>query len=163
MGKRSLFTRVTYTVLTLSMVHILTAQIGGRYAFESLNLPNSARLTALGGSVLGVADDDVALAAANPASLDSAAHRSISLNHNFHFADIGHGYGGYGHYISRWGIMTHAAFMYLDFGDFILADDFGTIQGDFSGRETALMVGASKVINEKISVGSNINGAFAAY
>ena len=43
-----------------------TAQIGGESTFEFINMPNSARIAALGGEYLAIYDDDITLSLANP-------------------------------------------------------------------------------------------------
>lgn len=139
----------------------LPAQIGGTYTYEWLGSPASARLTALGGSLITVADDDLALGATNPALLNIKTDHQISLNHNFSFAGVGNGYIGYGHSIdSTFNIHIGAA--YAQYGDFVLADELGNNQGTFSGSEGALILGASKRLNERITVGANVKTVFGS-
>ncbi len=47
-------------VLIFSSVR-LTGQIGGKGTYQFLNLPNSARIAALGGNFLTINDDDIGL------------------------------------------------------------------------------------------------------
>lgn len=128
------------------------AQIGGTYAFEWLQSPLNARLTALGGSQITVKDNDLALAAANPSLLNANTHRQISVNHSFTFADIGTGFLGYGHSIDS---ITYAyiGIGYATYGDFIGADAIGNETAIFSGSEVALQVGVGRQMNERISLG----------
>jgi len=149
-------------VLILAVVTTqLTAQIGGTYTYEWLGSPQSARLTALGGSVITVQDDDLALGATNPALLSSQTHRSISINHNFSFAGVGQGYIGYGHMIDST-LNIHIGTAYARYGEFTLSDELGTNLGTFSGSEAALLVGASKKLNERITVGATAKGIFGS-
>jgi len=139
------------------------AQLGGQHIYEFLSLPSSGRVTALGGSVISVLDDDIALANHNPASLNSEMHNRINFSHNIHFADISNGYVAYGRHIEKWGITTHAAMNYIDYGEFIAADDRDIVSGTFDAGETAFVLGASKRMNERIILGANVKAVFSNF
>lgn len=147
-----------YLILILLFAHTIetTAQSGGDYVFEFLNLTHSARSTALGGGMVSVVDSDVALAYANPASLNAQMNRQISFNQNFHLAGIRHGFFSYGHHLDKYDITTHIGVNYINYGSFTRADEFGTRQGEFDAASTAITLGAGKKINEKFSIGANI-------
>ena len=57
-------------ILTLSL--FAQVPIGGKNVYEFLNLSPSARVTALGGNLITVKDDDVALAFQNPSALNAS-------------------------------------------------------------------------------------------
>ena len=147
-------------LLLTSQTFVLYGQIGGRYTYEFLGNPQSARLTALGGSLITISDSDISLAAANPALLSDTSHNQISINHNFAFADISNGYIGYARSVDQLGINAHIGVSYVSFGEFTGADELGNENGTFSGGETAITVGASKQLNERIRVGANLKGVF---
>lgn len=153
----------TYIILLILLTQQLTGQIGGRYVYEFLGLPSSSRVSALGGSLISVIDDDVSLALSNPASVSDSMHNSISFSHNFHFAGISNGHLAYGRALPKYGINTHFGMSYISYGDFVLADIYGNNIGTFSGRENAITIGASKKLNEKIVVGANLKGVFGKY
>lgn len=148
---------------TILSVHTAEAQLGGQHIYEFLSLPSSGRVTALGGNVISILDDDIALANHNPASLNSLMHNRINFSHNFHFADISNGYVSYGRHLSKWGITTHAAINYMDYGEFIAADDRDVINGTFTAGETAIVLGAAKQVNERIRLGANIKTVFSNF
>jgi len=139
-----------------------SAQIGGKDAYEFLALPGSARITALGGTLPSVMDEDITLALGNPASLNEKMHNRLSFSHNFHFADIQNGYVAFGRRLSGSGINIHGGVQYISYGDFILADELGNQNGNFSARETAFVLGASKKVAERISAGINVKGVFSS-
>jgi Uncharacterised protein family (UPF0164) len=134
---------------------------GGKDAYEFLNLPTSARLTGLGGHLISVIDDDVSLALANPATLSEKTHNRLSFAHNFHFADINNGSVSYGRRLAKWGLNTHLGIQYINYGDFVRSNEFGNTDGTFSARETAIVIGASKRIADRISVGANFKNVFS--
>lgn len=156
-------TLFNFLFLFFLVLEICTAQIGGRHAFVSSSLPTNARVTALGGALISIKDNDVALAQMNPALADSIMHNQISLNHNFHFAGISHGNLALGRYIPRWGMLTHFALQYVNYGSFDATDQFGNVNGDFSANEIAFVVGTAKQLNERIRVGANLKFLTAAY
>ncbi len=145
----------------LMYVSTLSAQIGGRHAYEFLNLPASARITALGGHLISVQDEDVTLALSNPASLNDKMHNRISFSHNFHFAGISNGYVSYGRKLNSLGINAHFGIQYISYGDFVAADVLGTQSGTFSAGETAFVLGASRKVAERITFGANLKGVFS--
>lgn len=134
------------------------SQIGSRYTYEFTALPTSARETGLGGHLITMADDDVALAATNPALLSDSTNQALSFSHQFHFADIGSGFFGYGFDLDRWGMNGYIGLRYVDYGDFDRADIFGNRDGQFSGSETAIQVGVSRRLNERMTVGLTVRG-----
>lgn len=134
----------------------LLAQIGGKYSFEFLSLTQSARSTALNGGIIATKDSDVALAYANPALLNSQMHNQVTINHNFHFADISHGFVNYGRHMEKWGIDLHGGINYINYGEFTRADEFGNQEGTFDASEVALTLGAARKVNERMMVGLNM-------
>lgn len=140
----------------LSTYSAAYAQVGGDNVYEFLNFSPSARVTALGGSVIAVQDDDANLAYFNPAALNKAMHGQMAFNHNIHLAGINHGYASYAHYREKWDLTVHGGVQYISYGKFDLADEVGTINGTFKAAEYALTLGAAKALTENYSVGANL-------
>ena len=122
----------------------LQAQIGGKHHYEFLNLPNSARITALGGYLNTVKDDDVTLALTNPAALNETMGGAIAFHHNFYLSDIQNGYVAYGHHLENSGYTLHAGVRYISYGDFMETNDIGDVTGSFDANETAVVAGVGK-------------------
>jgi hypothetical protein len=134
----------------------LSAQIGGRHAFESSSLALNARLTALGGHLISVKDSDVSLAIGNPALSNQSMHNQLSVNHNFHFAGISHGNVSYSRSLDSLGLNAHFGLSYVNYGKFNAADAVGDINGEFKAGELALIAGVAKQLNERIRAGVNL-------
>lgn len=134
----------------------LWSQVGGDNVYEFLQLPSSARSTALGANLIYLSDSDVSLALENPAALHPSAHRQISFNHNFHLSTINNGYASFGYHVKKWETTFHAGVQYTNYGDFKLADEFGVVNGDFTAKENAIVLGGSHQLYEKLSLGANI-------
>ena len=155
-GKRNKMQKTLLLFLLCLSANITTAQVGGLHIYEFLNLPASSRVTALGGSLITVYDDDVNLAYHNPAVTNKEMHKALSFSNNFFLSDINHGYFGYGHHLNKLDVSLHGGVQYIDYGTFDRTDITGTSDGTFSAGEYAFTVGAAKELYEKLSVGANV-------
>ena len=150
-------TKTLLLPLFLGLSNLLNAQVvGGNNVYEFLNLSPSARITALGGNLITVRDDDVNLAFANPASLNPEMHQQLAFNHNFQVADIGGGYAAYGHFVKKWNTTLHGGIQYLSYGKFDATDETGQVTGEFKAAEYAITLGAGRELYERVSVGANL-------
>lgn len=142
----------------------VTAQVnGGLHAFESFALPQTARITSLGGGLISIMDSDVALASQNPALINDQMHRQLSINHNFIFAGISSSYLAYGHQLKKSKLNLHFALQSNSYGEFQLTDNIGNIQGKFKASDLGFIVGSAKQINERIRLGVNLKFAAGSY
>jgi hypothetical protein len=145
------------------MSSLAVGQSTGKYTYQFLSLPQSARITGLGGTLIAVKDDDVNLVIANPSLLNEKHDQSIAINHNFHFAGVSNGHVAYAKTLPKWGVNMHIGMTYISYGDFKLADEYDNVLGSFKASEKAIALGLSKQLNERISVGANLKGVFANY
>ena len=156
--------RILLPLILLCFNLSITAQIESKYAYSFLTMPQSARVTGLGGLLPTVMDDDISLALSNPASLNDKMHNQLSFSHNFHFADIQNGYAAYGRKLEKLNINTHIGIQYINYGDFDYADITGHQDGTtFKAGETAFILGASKKIAGRFTAGMNLKGAFSHF
>lgn len=149
-----------------TLVHLSGQPVGGDNIYEFLNSAPSARITALGGNLITVKDDDVNLAFQNPAALNPSMHHGLAFNFNNRLADIKNGYFAFGQYIQKWDMTFHGGIHYINYGEFIKTDEIGESQGTFDAAEQAFTVGAGKQLYERLSVGANlkfINSRFETY
>lgn len=131
-------------------------QTGGVGTYKFLELPNSARVAALGGNLISISDGDLNFSFHNPALLDSTIHNHIALNYVNYFALIKFGYAAYSHHFSRIGTFS-AGIHYIDYGDFMRADEYGFRNGTFDAREYAINLIYSRcVVDSMLQVGINI-------
>ncbi len=153
---------ISFSLLFLSFLS--QAQIGGLHIYEFANLPASSRVTALGGTLITVKDDDVALALQNPAVTSDSMHQQLAFNYNYHFSGIRNGNVNYGHSLDRWGVDVHAGIQFINYGSFDLTDVIGnTPLGSFEANEIAFVVGGAKQLNERIRVGVNLKPVFSRF
>jgi len=134
-----------------------TAQItGGQHVFQFMTLSPSARVTALGGMLITVRDDDVALAAANPAALNPLMDGQIAFNHNFFLSDIEHGYAAYSTHLPKLGFTVHGGLQYMKYGDIPMTDELGNQIGQVRAGETAFTLGGARQLGPRLSIGLNL-------
>ncbi|MEQ1744250.1 MAG: type IX secretion system protein PorQ [Saprospiraceae bacterium] len=156
------FNRLTCLVLALFFLLPMysVAQItGGQHVFQFLSLSPSARVTGLGGMQITVRDDDVALAATNPAALNPLMDGQMAFNHNFFLADIEHGYAAYATNLPKIGFTVHGGLQYMKYGDIPMTDEFGNKLGQIAASETAFTLGGARQLGPKLSIGMNLRFA----
>lgn len=154
-----LINQLLVVIATSALACSMHAQIGGLQTFDFLNLSSSARTTALGGYTPAIADEDIAQGFSNPALLNAKMHQQLSFNHNFHFADISYGFIAYGHYLEKQEVSLFMGGSYVTYGEFDRADRFGNRIGSFDGGEAAIIIGAGKKLDERLSVGIHLKYA----
>jgi hypothetical protein len=134
----------------------LHAQYSSQQIFEFLNMPNSSRLTALGTYNITTKDADIGMALTNPALIDSAYHKALAFNYNFHIAGISGLNLDYGHYIKKFDITTHLNFQRLNYGNFDRTDNVGTVLGTYNASDYVMNIGVGKKLNERFNAGINL-------
>ncbi|MBI4649554.1 MAG: type IX secretion system protein PorQ [Bacteroidia bacterium] len=142
-------------IIILLFQSLSFSQIGGTYTFGFLNLTNSARVTALGGNVISVNDGDLNLVYHNPSLLDSSMDNNIVLNYADYFAGINYGYVGYAKNFGKLGNFA-AGLHYINYGEFIEADEKGTILGTFRSEEYSQNLYWSKPLDSLFTFGANL-------
>ncbi len=135
---------------------LLSAQIGGNYTYQFLQLSPSARVTALGGNLIMQRDKDVSLFYANPALLSPLMHGRIAFSQDIHPAGIGFGNLAYAHNIEKWGTTLGGSVQYIGYGKIRQTNEEGDQTGEFRANEYALTLGAGKQVSEQLSIGANL-------
>jgi hypothetical protein len=129
------------------------SQRGGERVFEFVNLPTSARATALGGSQIAATTNDYGLVGGNPGMLNTTMDNSFVFQHNFYFAGIDNGYAGFAKNVPGIKSMVHGGVQYLAYGNFTAADDRGNIVGEFKAKDLSIHAGISRELNERMTAG----------
>ncbi len=113
-------------------------QIGGESTYDFLNLTNSARMAALGGNQIAMNDSlDLNLSYNNPALLQADMRNKLIVNFVDYFDGVKYGYAAYSFSTSLPGNFA-VGMHYINYGDFIGADEFGNKTGGFTAAEYAL-------------------------
>ena len=139
----------------VSLPFIAFGQSQSGRVYEFINLPSTARITALGGYAAPTLDNDLGMALFYPSLITSEINNQISLNFVDYFSDINYGTAAFSRGFNRIGQLT-LAIQYIDYGRFIEADEFGNTLGNFSAAEYAISLGWGRELNDRFSIGSNI-------
>jgi hypothetical protein len=142
---------------------VTLSQIGGDNTFEFLNLPNSARIAALGGNNISLYDKDLNMAYYNPALLRESMHNNLALNYTNYISDINYGYASYAYHFENIGTFA-AGVYYMNYGDFIRANEQGEILGNFYAQEYSFnLYYARTFLNDSsLSVGGTLKTIYSA-
>jgi hypothetical protein len=134
----------------------LQAQLGGGTVFRVLDIPSSARISALGGSPVAVYDNDINLGLFNPALLNASMAKQVSLSYLPYVDGINMGYAAYAHHLDSAGITLSGSVQYVDYGTFTRRDETGEDQGSFSAGEYVIQVGGAHAIDSVFRMGVNL-------
>ena len=132
------------------------SQTGGENTYQFLNLSTSARQIALGGEVNSLVDD-INQPLWNPAALNDDLEGKLALNYSNYLADVNIGSVSYAKSLSRRFGILYGNISYLNYGNFIGADEFGNETGTFSANDIALTIGYSyRISRSDFYIGANV-------
>lgn len=153
-------------LIVLLSLPVLDASVYGQQqsgrVYEFLNLPATARITALGGMGFPTLDNDLGMALMYPSLLTQDINNHLSLNFVDYFDDINYGTVAFSHYFDRLGQFS-AALMYIDYGRFTEADETGRVTGQFSAGEYNLQIGWGRALSEHFMLGSNLKLIYSSF
>ena len=156
--------RKFYLILLLGIIALTgRAQIGGEYTYQFLELTNSARIAALGGTQVAVSDSlDLNLPYHNPSLLHREMSNRVLVNYVNYLADINYGYASYAQAFE--GIGNFAVGMhYINYGKFEEALETGELTGaTFKAAEYALNLIYSNSY-QRLSYGVNLKPIFSSF
>lgn len=148
--------KVLVSILLFFSLNIISAQVGGERIYSFLNIPTSAHQAALGGEVLTI-KDDVNQPLWNPSTISKFMDNQMAVNYVNYLAGVNIGSITFAHLINRNFGTLHGGIQYINYGEFIAADENGNEIGDFSARDLAVSVGyAYNIPWTDIFVGTNV-------
>jgi len=163
--KKKFFKKIFVFSIVFSYLFLqkTNAQLGGGNTYQFLNIPTSARVSALGGNVLAVKDNDINLAALNPSLLNKTMNNKLTMTYMKYFAGVNMGYVGYAKTIGNIGSFN-AGMQYLNYGTFTRADANGETDGNFTAGEYALNLAWGKELRDSnFSVGANLKSIYSVF
>jgi hypothetical protein len=131
------------------------SQIGGSKVFSFVTIPVSPRAASLGGSAMAINDDDISLAAQNPALYTVKTDGKLTFDYINYVADISLGDVSYSHYIEHVG-MVAGGIEYLNGGKNVLADENGYQYGNFNSSEYAFHLSYARSFDSSLTIGATI-------
>lgn len=152
----------TFLLLSFFISSVAVAQSQSGRVYEFINLPSTARITAMGGYAVPGLDKDLGMALFYPSLLTSDLSRQLSLNFVDYFGDISYGTAAMNYGFERAGNFSFSV-QYISYGNFIEADEFGNQLGEFNAGEYAIGVGWGRKLTERFSIGSNLKAIFSTF
>lgn len=143
-------------VFCVFFTHATLAQVGGERIYNFLNIPTSATQAALGGEALTISDN-VNQPLWNPATISRFMDNQAAVSYVNYLAGINVGSATFAHLVNRRFGTLHGGIQYIDYGDFIGADEDGNETGDFGARDLAVSVGyAYNIPWSDFYIGANV-------
>ncbi len=139
----------------------ISAQLGGTGTYQFLDLPNSARVAALGGNFLAINDSDITLTLANPSLINEKMNNQLGFSFVNYFAGINYGFAQYSRTFNKAGSFV-GTMQYINYGQFQEADASGVQYGSFSAGEYALNIGWGRKLTPLFSIGSNFKMIYSS-
>ncbi len=146
--------RKIFLLLFSSLSFGVFAQIGGNGVYQVLNVTPSARIAALGGTLITAYDRDVNIGFQNPAMLNKSMDKQLAINYLNYFADINQGYFAYAKHYDSIGTFS-AGVQYLNYGEFTATDAAANNLGTFSASDVVFQLGYGRA-KGKWAYGSNL-------
>ena len=132
----------TFKVLLIVFIFpsLIYSQVGGESVYKFLNISTSAKQTALGGKTITLIDD-VNQPIWNPSTINEYLDNQLSVNYSSYLSGINIGSVSFAKRISRRFGTLHGSVQYVNYGNIIEADEFGTITGNFTASDVAISIG----------------------
>lgn len=156
--KLRVFIAILFLITLVS--DIFGQQQSGR-VYEFLNLPATARVTAMGGHAFPTMDPDLGMAISHPALLAQDVNHHLSLNFVDYFDDINYGRVAFSRFFDRLGQFS-ASIQYVDYGSFIETSETGQILGEFTAGDYSFQIGWGRLLSDQLMLGSNLKMIYSA-
>ncbi|MDL5048832.1 type IX secretion system protein PorQ [Oscillatoria amoena NRMC-F 0135] len=148
--------------IVIALVHVACfawSQSGGNKSFQFLEVPAHARLNALGGVNISLADLDVNFAFNNPTLVGDTLAGQASAGYLFYLADIGQATFTYAHDFKNAAVLTFGV-RHVNYGELVGYDATGMETGSFKSGETEILIGKSHQVGV-FRLGVNFKGVFS--
>jgi len=152
-----------FTLLLVILVPFSSlAQVGGSAVYSFLNIPGSARVAAMGGTILSIKDDDLNLAFQVPSLLHKNMDKTLAFSGVSYLDGVKFGDAVYAFDKEKYGTFM-TGIHYGNYGTFKETNTFGDQEGTFKAADYALVVGWGYDLNRKFTVGANLKGLYSDY
>lgn len=150
---------ISFTLLLLPFLCIAQK---GENTYEFLNLPNSARVGALGGANISISDADINIAYNNPALLLDTLDSHFATNYINYFGDINFGYFALAKHFDNVGTFG-IGIQNINYGEFTYIDETGYTDGmTFGAKEYAISLQYGRPLTQTLSVGGSFKQIYSA-
>ncbi|NJM25829.1 MAG: type IX secretion system protein PorQ [Bacteroidia bacterium] len=153
--------RLLFCCLILSFGWLsASAQTMRQRSYSFLELAPTARIGALGGVNVSLADRDVNFFMSNPALVGDTLSGWASAGYQFFLADIGQASAAYSHTFNKVGQLSLGV-QHMGYGKLTGYDASGQEIGEFKSGETAIVIGKSHQVGA-FRMGANLKFAFSS-
>ena len=132
-------------------LQLLRAQTG-EIAFNFLRLPYSSHVAALGGTNISIIDDDITLAAHNPALLINTTHNTLNLGYMTYMSDSKVAGAAYNRVFGERSAGAIVA-RYVDYGEFNGYTEDNIFTGTFKAKDMEFAATYSYLLSDRWSGG----------
>jgi len=144
------------SILSLAICSSLVYAQLGTNVYPFLNIPVSARQSALGGDAVSIRDYDVNMTAANPSLMNLEMDDMVSVNYASYLADSKIGTISYVKDLEQGHLISINA-RYMDYGKMPRTDEAANILGDFSAMDASVGAGYAYQFEDEWTIGANVN------
>lgn len=138
----------------------LNGQVNSQSSFKFVNLVTSARVAGMGGNMIHVKDNDLSLAYANPALLNSSMDNQASFSFIKYIAGANYGMFSYAKDFKDIGTFA-VNLQYVGYGSFDETDNTGAVIGSFKANQTGINIAGGRQITERFSAGAQLKILFS--
>ena len=150
MYKRNLFALFFVAISCFSLAQT------GENVYTFLNVPVSARQSALGGDAVSIRDFDVSLVNVNPSLMNLDMDNRVSVNYASYLADSKFGTLSYVRDLGEGHLVAFNA-RFMVYGDMPSTDESGTISGDFKASDAMLGLSYAYQFESNWTIGGSVN------
>lgn len=144
------------SILSLAICGSLGFAQVGTTVYPFLNIPVSARQSALGSDAVSIRDYDVNMTAANPSLMNLEMDDMVSVNYASYLADSKIGTISYVKDLQEGHLVSINA-RYMDYGKMPRTDEAANILGDFSAMDASIGAGYAYQLEDEWTIGANVN------
>ena len=137
-------------------------QTGGRSVYNFLDYSNSNRVSALGGGLISVRDDDPSMLFNNPSAISPDHHTSLVANITDYFSNAAYGSMMYSHTFNKVGSMAFGV-QFATYGKFEGRDNVGNETGSFTAGDYAIYWGWGRRLDSCFSIGAALKLVYSGY
>lgn len=154
--------KTTLSLLLLLITGGAIAQsIGGQNTYAFLDIPTSARASALGGYANAVNDGDIQLSMANPSLLDSTQHMQLNLSYLNYFEGSNMGTASMAYKPDSSDLIFMAGIQYLSYGSMTRYDASGVELGTFNAGDYLFQGGIGIPVDSSWTLGANVKAIYS--
>lgn len=151
-----------YILFILLLIPVTVAAQDGSTAFGFLRLPYSSHAAALGGTNISLPDDDITLAAHNPALLANISDKTLNLNYMTYMSDSKVAGVAFNKVIGERSAAAIAA-RYVDYGTFEGYTEDNISTGSFGAKDIEMSLLYSYLFGERWSGGVTAKFIYSKY